>query len=60
MRKSYGMSKLLLALKSFTTKSLVLATLKKRFGNIVGKGENTGDQHFLLFQQCFQFLQTQN
>ena len=23
------------------------------FENIVGKGENAGNQHFLLFQQCF-------
>ena len=23
-------------------------------GNIVGKGENVGYQHFLLFPQCFQ------
>ena len=22
--------------------------------NVVGKGENAGDQHFLLFPQCFQ------
>ena len=22
--------------------------------NIVGKGQNAGDQHFLLFLQCFQ------
>ena len=22
--------------------------------NIVGKGENAGNQHFLLFSQCFQ------
>ena len=22
--------------------------------NIAGKGENAGNQHFLLFQQCFQ------
>ena len=22
--------------------------------NIVGKGENAGNQHFLLFPQCFQ------
>ena len=22
--------------------------------NIMGKGENAGDQHFLLFPQCFQ------
>ena len=25
-----------------------------RIENIVGKGENAGYQHFLLFQQCFQ------
>ena len=25
-----------------------------RIGNIVGKGENAGYQHFLLFPQCFQ------
>ena len=25
-----------------------------RVGNIVGKGENAGNQHFLLFPQCFQ------
>ena len=29
-------------------------TLKmKHFENIVRKGENAGDQHFLFFQQCF-------
>ena len=27
-----------------------------RVQNIVGKGENAGNQHFLLFQQCFQRL----
>ena len=26
---------------------------KKAFENIVGKGENAGNQHFLLFPQCF-------
>ena len=26
---------------------------KKPFENIVGKGENAGNQHFLLFPQCF-------
>ena len=26
---------------------------KQPFENIVGKGENAGDQHFLLFSQCF-------
>ena len=27
---------------------------KKRKKNIVGKGENADNQHFLLFPQCFQ------
>ena len=27
--------------------------LKKPFENFVGKGENAGNQHFLLFLQCF-------
>ena len=27
------------------------------FENIVGKGENGGNQHFLLFPQCFLFYQ---
>ena len=26
---------------------------KKPFENIVGKGENGNNEHFLLFQQCF-------
>ena len=26
---------------------------KKPFENIAGKGENAGNQHFLLFTQCF-------
>ena len=26
---------------------------KKPFINIVGKGENAGNQHFFLFPQCF-------
>ena len=37
-----------------TTQSQFLTTLKKKsFENIVGKGENAGYQHFLLFPQCF-------
>ena len=28
-------------------------SVKKPFENIVGKGENAGNQHFLLFPQCF-------
>ena len=40
--------------KLFTTQSRLLTTLyKKPFENIVGKGENAGNQHFLLFPQCF-------
>ena len=27
---------------------------KKALENTVGKGENAGKQHFLLFPQCFQ------
>ena len=34
----------------FTTQSRLLTTLTKRpFENITGKGENAGNQHFLLF-----------
>ena len=36
---------------SFTTQSPLLTALKKEI--IVGKGENAGNQHFLLFLQCF-------
>ena len=39
----------------FTTQSRLLMTLRKTpFENIVGIGENAGNQHFLLFSQCFQ------
>ena len=42
----------------FTTQSRILTTLKQRaFENIVGKEENAGNQHFLLFPQCFQLYQ---
>ena len=30
-----------------------MAMKKKLLENIVGKGENAGNQHFLLFPQCF-------
>ena len=40
--------------KLFTTQSRLLMTLlKEPFENIVGKGENAGNQHFLLCPQCF-------
>ena len=32
---------------------------KKAFENKVGKGENAGKQHFLLFPQCFLLFQKQ-
>ena len=36
--------------KLFTTQFRFLTTLKKEpFENIMGKGENAGNQHFLLF-----------
>ena len=28
--------------------------LKEHFENIIEKGENADDQHFLLFPQCFE------
>ena len=48
----------LLKLKAFADNKLnVTQKLKFALGrveNIVGKGENGGYQHFLLFPQCFQ------
>ena len=36
-------------------------TLKKKaIANIVEKGENAGNQQFLLFQQCFLYFQRKN
>ena len=32
---------------------------KKAFENIVGNRENAGNQHFLLFPQCFQLFPIQ-
>ena len=32
---------------------------KKPFENIEGEGENTGNQHFLCFSQCFQRYERQ-
>ena len=38
----------------FNIQSRVLTTLRKKsFENTVGKGENNGNEHFLLFPQCF-------
>ena len=45
-------------LKAFTYDKINVTEKLKfvtgRVGNIVGKGENAGYQHFLLFLQCFQ------
>ena len=45
-------------LKAFADDKVNLAdmmiSLSDRVENIVGKGENAGYQHFLLFPQCFQ------
>ena len=44
-------------LKAFADDNLNVAQMMKCFfdtlENIVGKGENAGYQHFLLFSQCF-------
>ena len=42
------------------TQSSILITLRnKAFENIVGKGENAGNQRFLLFSLCFLTWQEQ-
>ena len=46
--------------ESFTTQSQLLTTLRKKaFENILGKGENAGNQHFLLLPKCFLPFQKQ-
>ena len=48
------------ALYLFLTHFRLLTTLgEKPLENIVGKEENVGNQHFLLFPQCFQPYQRQ-
>ena len=46
--------------KAFADDKMILTQKLKfvlgREENIVGKGENAGYQHFLLFPQCFQML----
>ena len=45
-------------LKALTDDDLIMAQMAQFFfdmvENIMGKGENTDNQHFLLFPQCFQ------
>ena len=43
-----------------TQSSLLKSPRRKAFENIVGKGENAGNQHFLLFQQCFLLFPIKN
>ena len=46
--------------KFYTTQSWLLTTLKKEpFESFVRKEENAGNQHFLLFSQCFLLYQEQ-
>ena len=41
-------------IKLFTTQSRLFTILKKKaFKNIVEKGENAGNHHYFLFQQCY-------
>ena len=50
----------MLNLEPFTTQSQLLTTLgKKALENILGKGENAGNQHFLLFPKWFLPFQKQ-
>ena len=52
--------RLTLPLTLFPTQSRLLTTLKqKALENTKGKGENAGNQHFLLFQQCFPLYHTE-
>ena len=47
----------ILPMENFEPHSGLLTTLKKRpFENIVGKGENADNQHFLLLPQCFSHI----
>ena len=47
-------------MKALAGDKLILTQILKfelgRVENIVGKGQNAGYQHFLLFPQCFQKL----
>ena len=47
--------------KPLQVQSRLLTTLKEKlFENIVGKEENAGNQHFLLFPQSFLSIQKKN
>ena len=54
------LAKIRIACNKYTTRFQVLKTLlKMSLENIVRKGENAGNQHCLLFPQCFLSFQTQ-
>ena len=42
-----------------TTEKKTFLSHENKFENIAGKGENAGNQHFLLFLQCFPAFQKQ-
>ena len=53
-KRYYSVDQTLQKVRSlFTTQSWLLKTLKQALENTMGKGENSGNQHFLLFPQCF-------
>ena len=39
---------------------LLITIINKTLENIVGKGENTDNQRFLLFPQCFLLYEREN
>ena len=51
--KSQGLIRKGLTLYQKKSLFFFLTLKKKPFGNIVGKGKNAGNQHFLLFSLCF-------
>ena len=56
----FGLVWKLVVYQTFTTQSRLLTPLEtKAFENIEGKEENAGNQHFLLFPQCFLLFPTQ-
>ena len=41
-------------INAFTEQVRIFTTVREKpFENTAGKGENAGNQHFLLFPQCF-------
>ena len=55
---SFGLQKHELSL--YNTTPTIIDLERERFENIVGTGENAGNQqHFLLFPQCFRVYQGQ-